>query len=240
LNQDPLGFGGEDTNLYRYTFNAPTQYSDPSGEGINFGFALGGFVIGALVGGGMALLQGQGIGGVLAGAGKGALVGGVAGLTFGASLAVGAAATSAAGITGGFAATAAGVTTNAVAGIVSGQVGHATANLLNGESVTSGLGQPGEMATDAALGVVAPPVLRGVRWIGGRFWRFLRRGAPKFTRVPATQELADEIAAVGLPRSKQTVVLIETKEGPTIGTCLAGLYSSLYSSRPSYFTWFYR
>jgi RHS repeat-associated protein len=184
LNQDPLGFGGEDTNLYRYTFNAPTQYSDPSGEGINFGFALGGFVIGALVGGGMALLQGQGIGGVLAGAGKGALVGGIAGLTFGASLAVGAAATSAAGITGGFAATAAGVTTNAVAEIVSGQVGHATANLLNGESVTSGLGQPGEMATDAALGVVAPPVLRGVRWIGGRFWRFLRRGASSTGTVP--------------------------------------------------------
>ena len=35
-------------------------------------------------------------------------------------------------------------------------------------------------------------------------------------RVPATQGLADEIASVGLPRSKQTVVLIETAEGRTI------------------------
>lgn len=38
----------------------------------------------------------------------------------------------------------------------------------------------------------------------------------KFSRVPATQELADEIAKKGLPRSRQTVVLIETKQGPTI------------------------
>ncbi|QDV48208.1 hypothetical protein Enr17x_02190 [Gimesia fumaroli] len=34
--------------------------------------------------------------------------------------------------------------------------------------------------------------------------------------IPATKELADEIASVGLPRSRQTVVLIETAEGKTI------------------------
>jgi hypothetical protein len=35
-------------------------------------------------------------------------------------------------------------------------------------------------------------------------------------RIPATRALADEIASVGLPRSKQTVLLLETREGPTI------------------------
>src|SRR5690606_7560121 len=36
------------------------------------------------------------------------------------------------------------------------------------------------------------------------------------TPVRATRELADEIANVGPPRSRQTVSLIETREGPTI------------------------
>ena len=32
LSQDPLSFGGGDANLYRYTFNNPVQFTDPSGE----------------------------------------------------------------------------------------------------------------------------------------------------------------------------------------------------------------
>jgi RHS repeat-associated protein len=31
LQRDPSGFGGGDTNLYRYAFNSPTSYIDPSG-----------------------------------------------------------------------------------------------------------------------------------------------------------------------------------------------------------------
>lgn len=32
LQQDPIGFAAGDTNLYRYVFNAPTVYRDPSGQ----------------------------------------------------------------------------------------------------------------------------------------------------------------------------------------------------------------
>jgi RHS repeat-associated protein len=32
--EDPLGFSAGDTNLYRYVFNSPTVFSDPSGYGI--------------------------------------------------------------------------------------------------------------------------------------------------------------------------------------------------------------
>jgi RHS repeat-associated protein len=32
VSQDPIGFAGGDTNLYRYTFNGATNYTDPSGE----------------------------------------------------------------------------------------------------------------------------------------------------------------------------------------------------------------
>lgn len=32
LSQDPIGFAGEDTNLYRYVFNNPLSYTDPTGE----------------------------------------------------------------------------------------------------------------------------------------------------------------------------------------------------------------
>jgi RHS repeat-associated protein len=34
-SEDPLGFGGGDTNLYRYASNAPTAASDPMGEAIS-------------------------------------------------------------------------------------------------------------------------------------------------------------------------------------------------------------
>jgi RHS repeat-associated protein len=32
INEDPLGFGAGDTNIYRYVGNSPTNYIDPSGE----------------------------------------------------------------------------------------------------------------------------------------------------------------------------------------------------------------
>ena len=31
LSEDPLGFDAGDTNLYRYVFNSPTNYTDPTG-----------------------------------------------------------------------------------------------------------------------------------------------------------------------------------------------------------------
>ncbi|MDV3349818.1 RHS repeat-associated core domain-containing protein [Leptothoe sp. LEGE 181152] len=32
ISEDPLGFDAGDANLYRYVFNSPTNYTDPSGE----------------------------------------------------------------------------------------------------------------------------------------------------------------------------------------------------------------
>ena len=32
VSEDPIGFGGEDTNLYRYVGNNPQSFTDPSGE----------------------------------------------------------------------------------------------------------------------------------------------------------------------------------------------------------------
>ena len=32
LSEDPTGFGGGDANLYAYTFNSPTNFTDPTGE----------------------------------------------------------------------------------------------------------------------------------------------------------------------------------------------------------------
>ncbi|NEZ55017.1 RHS repeat-associated core domain-containing protein, partial [Adonisia turfae] len=32
ISEDPLSFNAGDANLYRYVFNSPTNYTDPSGE----------------------------------------------------------------------------------------------------------------------------------------------------------------------------------------------------------------
>ena len=32
LSEDPIGFGGGDANLYAYTFNSPTNFTDPTGQ----------------------------------------------------------------------------------------------------------------------------------------------------------------------------------------------------------------
>lgn len=43
LSEDPLGFAAGDQNLYRYVFNAPIRYTDPSGEVLPI-------LVGALIG----------------------------------------------------------------------------------------------------------------------------------------------------------------------------------------------
>jgi RHS repeat-associated protein len=48
ISEDPIGFGGGDTNLYRYVGNSPTNYTDPTGEIAN---AIAGAGFGALFGG---------------------------------------------------------------------------------------------------------------------------------------------------------------------------------------------
>ena len=50
ISQDPMGFGGGDTNLYAYTFNNPTNLTDPSGNGPWELAGAGGTGVGVFIG----------------------------------------------------------------------------------------------------------------------------------------------------------------------------------------------
>lgn len=90
ISQDPLGFAGGDTNLYRRAGNSPANATDPSGLsataiGAGVGF-VGGFIYGGLSGsdgwdwdrawaaGGSAALVGAGIGSLIDTGGASAIV----------------------------------------------------------------------------------------------------------------------------------------------------------------------
>ncbi|NJM99656.1 MAG: RHS repeat-associated core domain-containing protein, partial [Phormidesmis sp. RL_2_1] len=62
VSEDPLGFGAGDVNMYRYVFNSPTNYTDPSGEIVPLVIAAGAalaplvpIAVGAAFGGGFDL-----------------------------------------------------------------------------------------------------------------------------------------------------------------------------------------
>lgn len=61
ISEDPLGFGGGDTNLYAYVGNSPGNFTDPSGM----------CLVGAILGGAEAMSQKKGFWGVVKGAIKG-------------------------------------------------------------------------------------------------------------------------------------------------------------------------
>jgi RHS repeat-associated protein len=60
VSEDPLGFAGGDTNLYRYVHNRPTNATDPTGmvDWGTIGSCWGGTVSGALVGGAVGTVVG--------------------------------------------------------------------------------------------------------------------------------------------------------------------------------------
>ncbi|HEY1187751.1 MAG TPA: RHS repeat-associated core domain-containing protein, partial [Gemmata sp.] len=102
LSQDPIGFAGGDTNLYRYVGNDPVNKTDPSGRLAHVVVtAAVGTVIGGLVGGIGTYLETGDLSEAAGAAARGALVGFVsgtaAGLTGGASLLVSGAVGAAAG-----------------------------------------------------------------------------------------------------------------------------------------------
>ena len=149
LEQDPLGFGGGDINIYRFSGDGPTDRVDPSGE---LWFLLG-TAIGAVVGGVRAAVRGEN---VLAGVAVGAVVGTVAALTGG--LAAGAAA--------GALGTGAGATiaAGAVGGAVGAAAGNATEQLL-----TTGEINPRQVVVAAGVGALSggllaavPPIVSGL------------------------------------------------------------------------------
>ena len=49
VNEDPLGFGAGDVNVYRYVFNSPTNYTDPSGQIVISGPVIIGTIITTIV-----------------------------------------------------------------------------------------------------------------------------------------------------------------------------------------------
>jgi len=87
LGEDRLGFAGGDTNLYRYVFNNPVSFSDPTGEVLPAIVIGGGILVGGIVGGISNVIQGKGFGsgfasgaiGTAVGIGVGAFAGPVAG-----------------------------------------------------------------------------------------------------------------------------------------------------------------
>jgi RHS repeat-associated protein len=89
LSQDPIGFAGENTNLYAYTWNNPINYVDPAGN-VGIGTIIGGLG-GIVVGGGGPIAVGgiltdigiTGIGGIITGI---ALPGGILGGAIGAGI----------------------------------------------------------------------------------------------------------------------------------------------------------
>ena len=62
ISEDPIGFAGDDSNLYRYVWNSPTDFIDPSGE-VGAGVSLGGALEGGLVGVGAGAQGSFGFGG---------------------------------------------------------------------------------------------------------------------------------------------------------------------------------
>jgi hypothetical protein len=83
--------------------------------------------------------------------GAGTVAGAVGGATFGigtAALGTGTIAT---------------VTSGAVSGVFAGQAGRATENVLSGEGVLEGLGEPTDIAIDAAIGGVSAGIFKGVQ-----------------------------------------------------------------------------
>jgi len=64
LSEDPLEFGGEDMNLYRYVWNAPADLIDPTGQ-IGFGVGVGGAAEGGVIAAGAGGQVSGGAGGFL-------------------------------------------------------------------------------------------------------------------------------------------------------------------------------
>jgi len=62
ISEDPIGFAGGDTNLYRYVWNSPTNFIDPLGE-VGIGVSGGTAVEGGLVGVGAGAQGSVGFGG---------------------------------------------------------------------------------------------------------------------------------------------------------------------------------
>ncbi len=163
----PGGVQGYDR--YAYVGNNPVAYSDPSGHFAMLITALAGAGIGAAVGAAAVALP-QMVKNVQAhepltaninptelgkAAAAGAVAGAIGGLTFGVGTAV-----MGTGLAGS-------VFAGSLSGVIAGQAGRATSNVLDQRSATEGLGNVGDMATDAALGAAGGALGYGISRLSG-------------------------------------------------------------------------
>jgi RHS repeat-associated protein len=185
ISQDPLGFAGGDTNLYRRAGNSPANATDPSGMIINVAAGAG---IGAVIGGGFYLVSNYVSGrdfnwsDFAIATASGAVSGAVAGATGGASLLAQAASGAAAGAAGG--AVYGGATSYAAGGSLQQVAG----NALSGAAVGAVAGLAGGAVTGRLLGANPAAAVLGQRVtanaaggatggaIGGGFDGYVRTG----------------------------------------------------------------
>ena len=188
ISQDPLGFAGGDTNLYRRAGNSPANATDPSGMIINVGTAAAGAGIGAVIGGGFYLVSTYvsgrdfSLSDFAIATASGAVSGAVAGATGGASLLAQAASGAAAGAAGG--AVYGGATSYAAGNSLQQVAG----NALSGAAVGAVAGLAGGAVTGRLLGANPAAAILGQRVtanaaggatggaIGGGFDGYMRTG----------------------------------------------------------------
>ena len=160
ISEDPIGFAGGDTNLYRYVGNSPLNYNDPSG---NWAATTGGAVLGATAGFAYGLYQGEDWDKIIARTASGAMIGAGIGLmvdSLGAGAAIGNGLLTA-GIGGlntlgdgnslDFSAWAAGTFVGGMSGMLSGGVAMGLGGML-------GVGVGGMMTTGGAAGFISSAV----------------------------------------------------------------------------------
>jgi hypothetical protein len=169
---------------YSYVRNNSLAYNDPSGHFLHIaiGAAIGA-VVGAAVSAGPQMIQnirdGQPLtanidpGEVLEAAAVGAAGGAVGAATFGVGTAL--MGTGLAGMVG----------SGAISGAIAGQASRAAGNVLNGQEITAGLGNPANIATDAALGAAGGAIAYGI----GQLARSATAPAAGAAEAPTSQRL---------------------------------------------------
>jgi hypothetical protein len=146
-------------NRYAYVYNNPLKYTDPSGHFAWFVAVPVGALIGAGITYGFQVAANISQNGLnvqaftevnWAAVGGGAVAGAVGAATFGVGTAV---------LGAGLAGT---VAAGAISGAVAGQAARATENILSGRAIGEGLGDPGDLLRDAAIGGALAGVGYGV------------------------------------------------------------------------------